>query len=177
MKRILVILCMTLGLGAINANAQSKIAHINLNDLRDSMPTLFDSLQEELGKYQAKLERQLKGFEMEIKDLEKQIQTLENNVMRDDYEEIQLQLKINNYKSTVSAYQQTAQEFQNLLVEKQEELLKPIKDQIEITVKAIAESKGYDYVIDSSMGTMLYLAPEYDILKEVLAALRKHYNM
>ena len=58
-------------------------------------------------------------------------------------------------------------------VKKEEELIKPIQDEIFNAIKDIASSQGYAYVIDaaSSAYTLLYSDTKYDISDDVLRKL------
>ncbi|HHS12466.1 MAG TPA: OmpH family outer membrane protein, partial [bacterium] len=59
------------------------------------------------------------------------------------------------------------------LMRRQKELLKPIFDQVTRIVHRIADEDGYDFVLDSRMGVLLFGKPEYDITDRVLTELEK----
>ncbi len=58
-------------------------------------------------------------------------------------------------------------------MKKEEELIKPIQDEIFSAIKEIASTQGYAFVIDaaSSEYTLLYSDPKYDISDDVLRKL------
>jgi len=58
-------------------------------------------------------------------------------------------------------------------VKKEEELIKPIQDEIFNAIKELASSQGYAFVIDaaSSEYTLLYSDPKYDVSDDVLRKL------
>lgn len=58
-------------------------------------------------------------------------------------------------------------------IKKEEELIKPIQDEIFSAIKELASSQGYAFVIDaaSSSYTLLYSDPKYDISDDVLRKL------
>lgn len=58
-------------------------------------------------------------------------------------------------------------------IKKEEELIKPIQDEIFSAIKELASSQGYAFVIDaaSSAYTILYSDPKYDISDDVLRKL------
>ena len=58
-------------------------------------------------------------------------------------------------------------------IKKEEELIKPIQDEIFNAIKELATNQGYAFVIDaaSSSYTLLYSDPKYDISDDVLRKL------
>jgi outer membrane protein len=54
-----------------------------------------------------------------------------------------------------------------------EELTKPIVQAIEAAAKKVAEKEGFDLLLDSSAGIVVYSKPEIDLTDKVLQALEE----
>lgn len=63
------------------------------------------------------------------------------------------------------------------LFKKQQDLIRPIQDQIFNTVKSVAEKRGVDFVLDKATGvSILYVKPSFDMSDEVLSQLNNTLN-
>ena len=52
------------------------------------------------------------------------------------------------------------------------ELLKPVLEKARTTIQKVARAKGYDYVLDSSEGSVvIFMNPESDLMEPVKAKL------
>ena len=72
----------------------------------------------------------------------------------------------------VKALQQKYFGRDGMLAKKQEELIKPIQDQVYAAVKSVASEGGYAAIIDAAASSsVLYSSPRYDKSDEVLAKL------
>lgn len=59
------------------------------------------------------------------------------------------------------------------LLQKKQELVKPVQDEMYAAIEKLAARKGLDLVIDKSSGTSLLFAnPKYDITDDVLKELK-----
>ena len=63
------------------------------------------------------------------------------------------------------------QESQQRIMEKSEELLKPIRDKVQKAIDAVATENGYEFIFDASMGFILYADKNTDISDKVKAKL------
>jgi outer membrane protein len=142
------------------ANAQ-KIAHVNLDSLQGMMPetkTAKDIAQ-----------TYLKDLEKTVASMETELQTkyeaymqeeakMSELVKRTKGEEIQsLQKRIEDFKM------QAQQDYQKKIGE----LTTPIMDKAKKAIEAVAKEGGYKYVLDTSVGNVLYTEPADDILMTV----------
>lgn len=58
---------------------------------------------------------------------------------------------------------------EGLIIKKQEELLKPIQEQVYNAVKEVAKSSGYAAIIDvAASASVIYSSPRYDVSDDVL---------
>ncbi|MBC2846279.1 OmpH family outer membrane protein [Winogradskyella flava] len=124
-------------------NAQSKIAHINTQELVQAMPE-YKAAQaeiEKLGKtYQADYQSSLKELEAKLNqyNAEADAQTEETNVKR--------MQEVEGMKQSLAQFQQQAQQD---LQKKEFDLLKPITDKAKTAIEKVATAQGYDYVLEA----------------------------
>lgn len=160
MKTLLV--AMVLFMGATSfVNAQSKIAHINAQELIEAMPE-YKSAQSQLDKVQKTYDTEIKamGKELETKmkqyDSEASTKTDEENQKR--VEEVQgMQGNITQYR------QQALQD----LDKKRTDIFKPILEKAQSTIQKVGRAQGFQYVLDSTMGSGVILADGKDLMADV----------
>lgn len=143
------------------ANAQSKIAHINTQELIKAMPAMKSA--------QTELEKLQKTYETEIQSMATELQ----NKMQQYQAEVESKTDEENAKRSqeVQGMQQSIREFQNTaqldLQKKEFDLLKPITDKAEASIVKVAKAQGFEYVLDSSPGSGVILAEGKDLMADV----------
>jgi outer membrane protein len=142
-------------------NAQSKVAHINVQQLLSEMPEMI-AAQAELKKLQETYRADLEGSmkEMQNKYTQYQNEAASKTAEENEKRAIELQGYDKNIKQ---AEQQAMQEMQK----KQQELFAPISDKAKAAIDKVAAALGYDYVIDASPGLSLIVSKGKDLLPEV----------
>ena len=162
-KNLFIIGALFLGMTAMQA--QSKVAHINTEELVAAMPET-KQMQEELKKlaqaYDTDYKNQATELEAKLKkyDAEAATQTDAENQKR--YAEVQeLQRKI-------QLYAQTAQQE---LQKKEFDLYKPIAEKAQKAINDVAAAKGFEYVFDSAPGKGLIVDNGTDLMADVKAKL------
>ena len=138
--------------------AQSKVAHINTQELVAAMPeTAIATKQlETLGKtYEADMQTMATELQNKVKqyDSEAATKTQEENGKR--MQELQ------TMEQNVRQFQGTAQQD---LAKKRQELMAPIQEKAMKAINAVAKAKGFQYVLDRST---LIVADGTDILADV----------
>ncbi|MGZ3899990.1 MAG: OmpH family outer membrane protein [Bacteroidia bacterium] len=142
------------------ANAQ-KIAHISLDSLVSIMPetkTAKDAAQA----YYKGIENESISMQTELETkYQKYMQeeaTMSEVVKKNKQEELnQLQRRIEDFKM------QAQQDYQR----KSAELTAPIMEKAKKGIEAVAKEGGYKYVLDTSVGNVLYSEPADDIFVAV----------
>jgi len=140
--------------------AQSKVAHINTQDLIAAMPAMkaAQAELETLSKtYQTDLQTMGTEFQNKIKqyDAEAATKTQEENLKRQE--------EVQTMEQNIRQFQGQAQQD---LQKKQEELLKPITEKAKAAILKVGRAQGFDYVLDSSVGVTI-LAEGKDLMNEV----------
>jgi len=145
-------------------SAQSKIAHIDKQELIKAMPAYTQAQAEikKLGKtYEATIQGSLKELDTKLKqyNAEAEGQTQEENQKRME--------EVEGIKQSLGQYQQQAQKD---LQEKEYNLLKPIVENADKAIDAVAKAQGFQYVLDSAM---LIVKDGKDLMADV----KKHLNI
>lgn len=159
-KTILIALVVFAGATTL-MNAQTKIAHINAQELIEMMPE-YKAAQNSLDKIQKTYETEIKSMmtELETKarkyDGEASSKTDQENQKR--FEEIQ------EMQGNIQAYRQQAMED---LDQKRADVFRPILEKAQSTIQKVGRAQGYQYVLDSTMGSGIILADGKDLMNDV----------
>jgi len=149
-------------LGAFTAaQAQSKVAHINTEQLVSAMPQT-KQMQDELKKiaqtYDTEYKSQSEALQAKMKKYDKEAAT------QTDAENQKRLTEVQGLQQKLTLYAQTAQKE---LQKKEMDLYKPIVEEAQKAIKEIATAKGYQYVLDSSPGKGLIVYTGEDLLVAV----------
>lgn len=164
LKTIVIALVLTFGLTA-TTNAQSKIAHINSQEFVQALP-VFKSVMTDL-------DQREKTYRKEIDDLMKEVEKTNERFKREaatktEEENQKRATELQEMQRSIMEYRQTASED---LQKKQEELMRPVLERARTVIQEVAREKGYDYVLDSSLGAGVLMADGYDLMADAKAAI------
>ncbi|KAB5490042.1 MULTISPECIES: OmpH family outer membrane protein [Flagellimonas] len=142
-------------------SAQSKVAHINVQQLLSDMPEM-KAAQAELKKLQ---ETYRADIQSSMKELQNKLTQYQNEATSKTNEENeQRAVELQGFERNIQEAEQAAmQEMQK----KQQELFAPISDKAKAAIEKVAAAQGFDYVIDASPGLSLIVAKGKDLLPEV----------
>lgn len=143
------------------AQKGTKIGHINSNELMTAMPERT-AVQKELETYANELKLQLDAMQKEYQSKIKNFQD-KQDVMTDVIKDSKIK-EITDLEKRIGEFQQTAEAD---LQKKEQDLLQPIIDKAKNAINDVAKAGGYTYVLDSSMGSVLYSVDGDDILPAV----------
>lgn len=163
-KTIVIAMVLSLGLMA-TTNAQSKIAHINSREFVQNLPSYKSAMTE--------VEQREKTYAKEIDDLLKEAQKTNERYQREagtktEEENQKRAMELQEMQQSIMEYRQTASED---LQKKQEELMRPVLERARQVIQEVAREKGYDYVLDSSIGAGVLMADGYDLMPDAKAAI------
>ena len=142
-----------------------KMGHINSNDLLTAMPEragLQKEIEEHANQLTATLDAMRKEYETKVGEFQ-----AKQEVMTDIIKETKIK-EITDLEKRINEFQTTAQ---TDLQKKEQELLQPVIDKAKEAIDAVAKEGNYTYVLDSSVGVVLYSVPGDDILPLVKAKL------
>jgi outer membrane protein len=142
-------------------NAQSKVAHINTQELVTSMPET-KTAQAELDKLRKTYQADLQTMQTELKnkidqyDAEAASQTDEENAKR-----------VQEVQGMQQSIQQYGGQAQQDMQKKELDLLKPITERARVAIQKVARAQGFQYVLDSTQGQGVILADGKDLMTDV----------
>ena len=156
------LLAATLILSAsLTLQAQSKVAHINTQELVESMPDMKSAKSE--------LEKLAKTYETDIQAMATELQNkitqydAESSTKTDEENGKRLQ-EVQSMEQSIRQYQAQAQQD---LKKKELDLLRPITEKAKNAILKVGNAQGFDYVLDSSQGQGVIMANGKDLLKDV----------
>lgn len=149
------------------AEAQSKIAHINSSELLQAMPEK-DQIRTDIEAFAKDLETQMKMMQSEY---QAKIQDYEAN--NASWSDVVRQSKIRAISDLEGRLQEYQQEAQVTLQQQEQKLIEPLLTKAENAIKEVAKANGYDYVLDTSTGAVLYNNESDDLLPLV----KKHLGI
>lgn len=149
-------------LGINFADAQ-RVGHLDSQALLSEMPEVRGA-ESNLEAYQAQLQK--KGQQM-VESFQKKYQELAQREQAGEIAPKQLEVETQKLREEEQEIQSYEQEMQQKVMSRREELLKPILDRVNGIIEEVAKEKGYDYIIDVSAGSLLYVDEEFDITEVV----------
>ncbi|GGE38779.1 OmpH family outer membrane protein [Psychroflexus planctonicus] len=150
-----------------NLMAQSTVAHINSQELIETMESYKDAM--------AELDKIDKTYRTQIDEMLKEAQKTneryqaEANTKTEEENQRRMQ-KLQEMQDNIMGFSEDAQE---QLKKKQETMLRPILEKAREVIQKVAREKGYEYVLDSSTGTGVLLADGYNLMDDVRAEINK----
>lgn len=142
-------------------HAQSKVAHINTQDLIKAMPEMNTAQAEmdKLGKtYEADIQSMVTEYQNKMKQYEAEAAT------KTDEENQKRLVEVQTMQQNIQQYQgQAQQEMQK----KEIDLLKPITEKAKTAILKVARAQGFDYVLDSTQGGGVIMADGKNLIDDV----------
>ena len=151
--------------GNFYVQAQSKVAHINTQELVESMPEMINA-KSELEKLAKTYETDIQAMATELQNKIKQYDA-ESSTKTDEENGKRLQ-EVQGMEQSIRQYQGQAQQD---LQKKEIELLKPITEKAKDAILKVGNDQGFNYVLDSSQGQGVIMASGKDLMEDVKAEL------
>ena len=160
-------LCTVIGL---SAQAQ-KFGYLSSAAILQEMPEVKQA-EADLEVLQKQL--QSKGQTM-LQEFQQKYQELERKNQQGEISPKELDVQAQELKEQETEIAQYEQDMQRQLMEKRDELLTPIIEEINEAIKQVAEDEGYSYIFDASPGTgiLLYADESTNVMDKVKAKLGK----
>lgn len=160
LKSLLIAVILCIGAGQA-ANAQAKVAHINVEELMTTMP--------EMKAANTQLEKIAKTYDTDYRTM---VEEYQSKIKKYDEESAKVTAAVNETRTKeVQDMAQRIQQFQQTatkeLQQKREDVLKPIMDKARTAIQKVAKAKGYQYVLDSTDGSGVILADGPNLLADV----------
>lgn len=149
------------------ANAQSKLGHVNSASILTKYPDM-QRAQANLQAYQKQLKNKMDGM---VKSYQA---TYQDAVQKQQAGQLspaqgeEIGKKLQQEEQAIAKFEASIGQ---KLEAKRTELIQPIFDKVNAAIKQVALEKGYSYVFDTSVGTLLYAKDSDDVSALVKAKL------
>ena len=144
MKQIKILLIAAVAFfGVQSANAQAKVAHVDVNELMTKMPSVLDAQGQlkKLGEtYNTEYNTMVQEYQTKIKKYDGEAKDQTDAVNQTRQQEVQ------DMGKRIGDYQDNAQKD---LQKKETDLMKPIIDKIKASIAKVGNAKGFQYVLNS----------------------------
>jgi outer membrane protein len=164
MRKLIAIAVLFFGMVSFT-NAQTKVAHINTQELISAMPEMkeakaeFDKLQESLG---ADIQASVTEYRNKLKQYSNEAPNKTDAENKDRQKELaELEGRI---QEAQAAAQKTAEQ-------KYIDLTKPIQEKALAAIQKVAKAKGFAYVLDATPGSGVLLADGTNLMDAVKSEL------
>ena len=144
MKQIKTLLIAAIALISVQAtNAQSKIAHVDTNEIMSKMPAVIDG-QNQLKKLGETYDKDYKAlvdeYQAKVKKYDGEAEKATDAVNQTRQVEVQDMIKrINEFEKTA----------QSDLQKKEAEIMKPITEKVRASIEKVGKAKGFQYVLNA----------------------------
>ena len=168
MKKILLSALLLIGISA--SLAAQNLAYVDVQFVLEKMPSHQQA--------QTQIDKVVEGWNKEIQDEYKKIDEMykrfqAEQVLLTDNDRKRREAEIVDKEKATRELQKKRFGPNGDLLQKKQELVKPVQDEMYAAIEKLAARKGLDLVIDKSSGTSLLFAnPKYDITDDVLKELK-----
>jgi outer membrane protein len=164
MKKVILFLACSMMIGSA-VFGQAKFGYIDSRELLSVMPEVRkadSNLQLYAKSYQDQLEAMGKEYQKKVQDFQAQEKTMTEAVK---------EVKVKEIQQLEERIQTTNQSAQEKVAKKKEELYSPILEKADKAIKEVAKTNNFDYVFDTSGGSLLYAKEGDNIIGLVKAKL------
>lgn len=161
MRSLFIAAVLFLGISQTSVMAQAKVAHINVQDLITELPEMKKA-SEDLKKIGENYEKDFSTMLTEYQNKVQQYQSEANTA--GDIKNKERAEEIGQLEQRLQQFQVTAQQD---LQKKEMEMTQPILEKARVAIHKVAREKGYDYVLDSTIGSGVLMADGPDLMNDV----------
>ena len=145
----------------LNVMAQSKVAHINTQELISEMPEVIAA--------QAELKKLEDQYANEMETSVKEFQTKAQSYQGDAQNQTELinqqrQIELQEMQQRIKEFRETASKE---LQKRSAEMMRPLYEKARVAIEKVAGVQGFDYVLDSSPGGSVISALGKDLMADV----------
>lgn len=166
-RLIILSIFLNLSLSSTDILAQTKIGHLNSAELLNGMSEAKQA-EKELESYTNRLD---KDYKSKLKALESEYKAIQLQVKNGELTGKQVAAKEKEFVEKQKEVQGFEAKAQQDIMKKREALLSPILKKVKDAINAVGKEKGYDYIVDMSLGAVLYATESEDITALVKAKL------
>jgi len=160
--------CLTLLAGNVSAQ---KMGYVNSQQIIANFKEAQDA-QERMDKINREWQQELMELQKQFQDMNQQLESQSLLLSEERQNEKREELRTLYLKAQQFQEQKWGQNGESF--KKQDEIMKPVIDKINASIKKVGEELRYDYIFDTVAGNILYASPaQTDLTEEVLAELEK----
>jgi len=160
MKKIMLMTALFLGFVAANAQT-AKIGYLNYASVILDLPD-YKKAEDSLRKYSAELEKGLMDITKEYEEVRTKMQNrMSGPDAKSPNTQRMVEIDNQNLQKLELAYQEMQKEIEGNLAQRQEDLMKPMREKIDQAIEAVAKEKGFTMALDASV--VLYKRDTDDI--------------
>jgi outer membrane protein len=167
MKKVMLALVIVAAVPLCAHGAEFKIGFVNATAIFAQYSVAKDAQQA--------YEKEMTELNLQVESLEKEIQAYNDTLEARKY--LFSEERLNEKKAELEKKQQDYLKFRQdaemKAAKRNDELTKPIVGEIEKAAKKVAEKEGFDLVLDSAAGIVVYSKPELDLTDKVLQSLEE----
>ena len=167
MKKVINVALALMMLFAVNTIQAQNFAYVNTQDILQALP----EVKEANANIETFRNQLISLGQKKVETLRGKYGELEQKQAQGDISPKQLELEAQKLKEDEMKIAQFEQESQQRILEKSEELLKPIRDKVQKAIDDVAKENGYSYVFDASLGFILYADESADASAKVKSKL------
>ena len=150
-KLINVALALVIIFAAQSLSAQ-KFAYVNTQEILQALP----EVKEANANIETFRNQLINLGQKKVETLRAKYAELEQKQAQGELSPKQIEIEAQKLKEDEMKIAQFEQESQQRILDKSEELLKPIRDKVQNAIDDVAKENGYTYIFDASLGFILY---------------------
>ncbi len=156
--------------GSEKLYAQVKIGYVNSQTILTSYTSAVDA-QRQLDARNEEWDKELQQLNNELNALQEELD--QKSLLLSEAKKTEIAQEIESKILAIQQYQTDKWGERGQYFIYRETLLKPIYDTINGVIRTIADEEGYDFILDSAGGNILFAKTEYDITDQVLEELER----
>lgn len=165
LRNVALMMLVLMGTASFTAQAQAKFGHINTNELLRMMPGREEAT--------VQLERYAEDLENTFVAMQQEFQTkyqdyLENQETYSTLVRQSRERELQSLQERIMEFQESAQQD---IMEQESRLLNPIIEMARNAIEKVGREQGFNYIFDTSGGTLLFWEGGEDIMPLVRAEL------
>ena len=150
--------------------SEMKIGYVDVDKLLSEL--------DEVRQVYIELEKEQRKIEVEFQNLQFELDSLFRNyeqqkMLMSEERRQKTETTIRNKQGELERFQMEKAGPQGELYRIQDQLMSPIYAKLDNAISLVGAENGYDYIINASSGTVVYLLPQYDVTQAVIDAINK----
>jgi len=150
--------------------ADFKIGYIDSNEIM----TKF----EEVRQIQVSLEKEQRKLQAEMENLIQQLDSLKQEydrqrLLMSDSRRQEKEQELVRSEQQIQKFQMDKFGPEGELYRKQAQLMKPVLTKVDNAIQAVADERGFDYILDAVAGGIVHALPQHNLTEAVMEKLRK----